>query len=76
MRSGTDSPPLDPALLKPFSKKQLAQWLGCSERFIETEVNSGRLRRVLLGTNRVRFLPKHVNEWLEASAAKAGRRKK
>jgi hypothetical protein len=66
MRTINDSPPLDSSSLKPFTKKQLALWLGCSERFIETEVAAGRLRRVFLGTHRVRFLPGHVYEWLEA----------
>jgi excisionase family DNA binding protein len=68
MRTITHSSPLD-SVQKPFTKKQLALWLGCSERFIEKEVAAGRLRRIILGTHRVRFLPQHVNEWLEAHAS-------
>jgi hypothetical protein len=44
----------------------LAAWVGTSERFIEKEVAAGRLRRVVLGTHRVRFLVKDVNDWLGA----------
>ena len=61
--------PRFPPLIKPFTKKELANWLGCSERFLENEVNAGRLRKVNLGTYRVRFLPKDVNAWLEAGGS-------
>jgi hypothetical protein len=76
----TFAPTLDPRfppLIKPLTKKELSDWLNCSERFIELEVNAGRLRKVTIGVNRVRFLPRDINSWLEAggSSAKAKRRK-
>lgn len=67
------TPTLDPRfppLIKPLLKKELAEWLGCSERFLETEVKAGRLRKVILGANRVRFLPRDVNAWLEKGGSK------
>jgi excisionase family DNA binding protein len=62
--------PRFPPLIKPLSKKELAEWLGCSERFLEVEVKAGRLRKVILGANRVRFLPRDVNAWLEKGSSK------
>jgi excisionase family DNA binding protein len=70
------SPPFPP-LIRPLTKKELAEFLVCSERFIETEVVAGRLRKIILGTNRVRFLPKDVNAWLEKGASlPTGRRRR
>ena len=76
----TFAPTLDPRfppLIKPLTKKELSDWLNCSERFLELEVNAGRLRKVTIGVNRVRFLPRDINAWLEAggSSAKPKRRK-
>lgn len=69
--------PRFPPLIRPLTKKELSDWLNCSERFLELEVNAGRLRKVTLGVNRVRFLPRDINAWLEAggSTTKTKRRK-
>lgn len=67
--------PRFPPLIKPLSKKELGEWLSCSERFLELEVKAGRLRKVQMGAHRVRFLPKDVNEWLEAGGSTAKARK-
>jgi excisionase family DNA binding protein len=69
------SDPRFPPLIRPLSKKELADWLQCSERFLELEVSAGRLRKVTLGVNRVRFLPRDVNQWLEAGGSTVKRRK-
>ena len=74
MNALPDVDPRFPPLLRPLSKKELAEWLNCSERFLETEVAAGRLKKILLGTNRVRFLPRHVNEWLEGGGSVARRK--
>jgi excisionase family DNA binding protein len=63
--------PRFPPLIKPLTKKELSDWLNCSERFLELEVNAGRLRKVTMGVNRVRFLPRDVNDWLEAGGSTA-----
>jgi len=68
MRTISTPYPLDPSQ-KPFTKKTLAAWVGTSERFIEKEVAAGRLRRIVLGTHRIRFLVRDVNDWLEARAS-------
>ena len=64
-----------PPLLRPLSKKELAEWLNCSERFLESEVAAGRLRKIFLGAHRVRFLPKDINQWLEAGGSTKRSRK-
>jgi hypothetical protein len=67
--------PRFPPLIRPLTKKELSDWLNCSERFLELEVNAGRLKKVTLGANRVRFLPRDVNDWLEAGGSTVKRRK-
>jgi hypothetical protein len=42
--SVAESAPIQPG--KPFTKRELSKFLGISERFIELEVNRGRLRAV------------------------------
>ena len=72
------TPTLDPRfppLIRPLTKKELSDWLNCSERFLELEVNAGRLKKVTLGVNRVRFLPRDVNDWLEAGGSTVKRHK-
>jgi excisionase family DNA binding protein len=52
---------------KPFTKRELSKFLGISERFIELEVNRGRLRAVKLSTRLLRFRPSDVERWMESS---------
>ena len=49
---------------RPFTKEQLAEWVGVTPRFIEMEVKRGALRAVILGKRTVRFLPRDINLWL------------
>ena len=57
---------------KPLTKRELAGFLGISERFIELEVNRGRLRAVRLSNRLLRFRPIDVERWMEASLTAAG----
>jgi excisionase family DNA binding protein len=52
---------------KPFTKRELSHFLGISERFIELEVNRGRLRAVKLSNRLLRFRPVDVERWMESS---------
>jgi excisionase family DNA binding protein len=64
-------------LVRPYSKTELAEFLNCSERFLEREVAAGRLRKIILGGSKVRFLPRDINVWLERGGSNPrGRRQK
>jgi predicted DNA-binding transcriptional regulator AlpA len=52
---------------KPFTKRELSHFLGISERFIELEVNRGRLRAVKLSNRLLRFRPIDIERWMESS---------
>jgi excisionase family DNA binding protein len=52
---------------KPFTKRELSNFLGISQRFIEMEVNRGRLRAVKLSNRLLRFRPIDVERWMESS---------
>jgi excisionase family DNA binding protein len=52
---------------KPLTKRELSHFLGISERFIELEVNRGRLRAVKLSNRLLRFRPVDVERWMESS---------
>jgi excisionase family DNA binding protein len=52
---------------RPLTKRELAGLLGISERFIELEVNRGRLRAVKLSNRLLRFRPIDVERWMESS---------
>jgi excisionase family DNA binding protein len=56
-----DAPP------RPLTKVELAQWLGTTPRFLETEVRRGALRACRLGKRSVRFLPSDVAAWMNAN---------
>src|ERR1700730_14161318 len=56
---------------KPFTKRELSRFLGISERFIELEVNRGRLRAVKLSTRLLRFRPSDVESWMESNLTAA-----
>jgi excisionase family DNA binding protein len=49
----------------PQSPQELADFLGMSRRFIETEVSRGRLRARKLSNRAVRFFRSDIVEWLE-----------
>jgi len=52
---------------KPLTKQELAGFLGVSERFLELEINRGRLRAVRLSNRLLRFRPIDVERWMESS---------
>jgi excisionase family DNA binding protein len=52
---------------KPLTKRELSRFLAISERFIELEVNRGRLRAVKLSNRLLRFRPIDVERWMESS---------
>lgn len=57
---------------KPFTKRELSRFLGITERFIELEVNRGRLRAVRLSNRLLRFRPRDVEQWMESSLTATG----
>lgn len=52
---------------KPLTKRELAGFLGVSERFLEMEINRGRLRAVRLSNRLLRFRQIDVERWMESS---------
>jgi excisionase family DNA binding protein len=52
----------------PLTKRELAEWLKVSPRYIEGEVGRGALRMRRLSPRTVRFLPTDVEEWLNSKA--------
>jgi hypothetical protein len=58
--------PLAPA--KPLSKKELGQWLHCSPKFLEGEVNAGRLRALKLSNRMIRFNWSDIQAWLQSKS--------
>jgi excisionase family DNA binding protein len=57
---------------RPLTKRELAMFLGITERFIELEVNRGRLRAVRLSNRLLRFRPIDVERWMESSLTTGG----
>jgi hypothetical protein len=55
-------------LNRPLTKRELADWLTVSPRYIEGEVSRGALRMRRLSPRAVRFLPADVQEWLDGKA--------
>jgi excisionase family DNA binding protein len=51
---------------RPATKREVAETVRCTERFLEREVNRGSLRAVRLGLRSVRFLPSDIIAWLNA----------
>jgi excisionase family DNA binding protein len=56
---------------RPLTKRELARFLGISERFIELEVNRGHLRAVRFSNRLLRFRPVDVERWMESSLTAA-----
>ena len=57
---------------KPLTKRELAGFLGVSERFLELEINRGRLRTVRLSHRLLGFRQIDVERWMESSLTGAG----
>jgi hypothetical protein len=56
--------PFAAPIQRPLTANELAEWFGCTRRFLELEVNAGRLRKTTFGRNRIRFLPSDIRAWL------------
>jgi excisionase family DNA binding protein len=50
---------------RPLSKAHLAAWLDVSERYLEKEMERGRLRATKTSDRFVRFRPVDVERWME-----------
>lgn len=50
---------------RPLSKAHLAAWLDVTERYLEKEMEKGRLRAIRTSTRFVRFRPTDVEQWME-----------
>jgi predicted DNA-binding transcriptional regulator AlpA len=58
-----DSVPVDLlAVRRPITKKELAEWTGFTERFIDQEVLEGNLRKRFSG-RASRFMADDIREW-------------
>jgi hypothetical protein len=62
-----DIPPPTSTQGKVLTKRELSLFLGISERFIELEVNRGRLQAVKLSNRLLRFRPIDVERWMKFS---------
>jgi hypothetical protein len=49
---------------RPLSKSELQQFLGCSPKFLESEIAKGRLRQLKMSKNMSRFSWADVEAWL------------
>jgi hypothetical protein len=50
-----------------LTKAELAVFVPCSERFLELEVQAGRLKCMRLGKRVVRFSPQAIAEWMDGA---------
>jgi excisionase family DNA binding protein len=48
--------------------KQLCEWLGVSRRFVEKEIESGRLRVRRLSRRMIRIMPADLKAWLDGDS--------
>ena len=60
----------EPLFKGPQTKFDLAIALAVSTRFLEKEVEAGRLRAVIIGSRSIRFLPVDIEAWLNARATR------
>jgi hypothetical protein len=49
---------------RPLSKTELREYLGCSPKFLESEIAKGRLRQLKLSKNMSRFSWADIEAWL------------
>ena len=64
--AASNSAELDWPFRRPCTKRELAEQVGSTERFIELETNRGNLRAVRVGVRGIRFLPSDIVRWLNA----------
>jgi hypothetical protein len=55
-------------LARPFSKAELCEWLNCSPKYIESEVNKGNLRVLRMSNKMIRFAAADIEAWLASKA--------
>jgi hypothetical protein len=53
---------------RPMSITELASWIGCSRRFLEVQVERGKLRIRRISPRLVRVMPGDVARWLDQAA--------
>jgi hypothetical protein len=53
---------------RPMTLDELAQWLGTSRRFLEGQINCGKLRVRKISPRCIRILPNDVARWLDQAA--------
>jgi excisionase family DNA binding protein len=53
---------------RPLTPSELAQWVGTSRRFIESQVRLGKLRARRISPRAVRFLRSDIAAWLSSSS--------
>ena len=59
---------------KPLTVPELAEWLSVSRRYLNYEMASGNLRRIVFGKHVVRLMPADINSWLNSKAEKMAAR--
>jgi predicted DNA-binding transcriptional regulator AlpA len=58
------SPPPPHGRATPLTKSQLCEWLGCSPKYIESQVAQGLLRPHRLSNRMVRFTWSEIDKWM------------
>jgi len=58
----------DAFLSRPHSLEEVAQWLGCTVKFLRKEIGSGHLRARKLGKRFIRIMPSDLKMWLDEAA--------
>ena len=53
---------------KPRSIDEVAEFLGCTRRFLASEIAAGRLRARRLSARLIRIMPEDLRHWLDAAA--------
>ena len=58
------SPPPAHGRATPLTKSQLCEWLGCSPKYIESQVAQGLLKPHRLSNRMVRFTWAEIDRWM------------
>jgi excisionase family DNA binding protein len=53
---------------RPVSVEWLAEYMGCTPRFLRNEIRDGHLKARRLSARMFRLLPSDVKEWLDRSS--------
>jgi predicted DNA-binding transcriptional regulator AlpA len=52
------------------SIQELSAFMGCTDRFIHSEIDRGHLKARKIGGKFVRLLPSDIREWLDSGISK------